>query len=669
MLSAQPARKYWVFFSDKGASSRSFKSSAEILENVKEYISDKALQRRAKVLPPTHLVDEADLPVADEYLSTMESIGGVVQQTSRWLNAASFFLTQQQIERGVQLSFVKNIIPVVVLHGTKEQVVLEKKNARRPFSEKDYGQSRQQLEMIGVPFLHALGITAYGIRIGMLDSGFRWKVHEALRTRNVIAEHDFVSGDGETGNEPSDPAGQDEHGTATLSVVGGYQPGKLFGPAFDAEFVLAKTEYVPVTDYRWEEDNWVAGLEWMEGLGVDVVSSSLGYNTFVDSTSYRWANGDFDGRTAVSSIAAARAAKLGVVVCDAMGNEGNGDGVQGTMLAPADADSIISVGAVNFVGRLPSFSSTGPTNDGRIKPDLVAPGVGIYHASTLSSSSYGFSQGTSMATPLVAGCAALLLSIRPELTPLQVRDILRTTAQPVDTANYPARPNNFVGWGLVNATEAAFSLGPIFSNKPLISVNGTSTSISIYVLSNSGINPARVIFHLKKPSQSSFNELTMRLDSAVQYPTSGKYIVQIPPEPIGTDLECYISVEDSAGQSYQSPPPSKGVLWQFKSGIPVIGLLPERPLFFTLFQNYPNPFNNETKIRFELRISAIIDVTVFNLLGQSIRQLYHGSANVGTTILSWDGNDEKGVPAPSGVYVCRLKSSLGLSAKKMLLLR
>jgi len=119
-----------------------------------------------------------------------------------------------------------------------------------------------------------------------------------------------------------------------------------------------------------------------------------------------------------------------------MGNEWNGDGIVGTMTTPADADSVISVGAVNFDGRLAIFSSTGPTNDGRIKPDVVAPGVNIYHARVPGPDTYGYSQGTSLATPLTAGAAALLLSVRPELTPVEVRDALRSTAAPIDTATH-----------------------------------------------------------------------------------------------------------------------------------------------------------------------------------------------------------------------------------------
>lgn len=667
-LWAQSTKKYWVYFTDKGKSSHLPKTSADIVDKVKDFVGARALARRAKVLSPSQLVDESDLPVAEEYLVAVENAGGILQQKSRWLNAASFFLNEEQRSRVAQFPFVRTIAPVVVVKGrTERQFSIDKSDRDSPKGG-DYGASRQQLEMIGVPALHSLGITAYGVRIGMLDSGFRWKTHEALQSRNVIAEYDFISKDSETGNQEGDPAGQDAHGTATMSVLGGYKNGALIGPAYGAEFVLAKTEYIP-SETQIEEDNWAAGLEWLEGMGADVVSSSLGYNIFDDGSGYRWENGDFDGRTSVTARAALRAARLGVVLCDAMGNERNGNGTIGTLLTPADADSIISVGAVNFDNQLAGFSSTGPTNDGRIKPDLVAPGVGIYHATTSGASSYSYSQGTSMSTPLAAGCAALLLSLRPELTPIQVRDILRGTALPADSARFPTRPNNFVGWGLVNVLEAALAVGPILSNKPMITVEDSITSLSIFTVSKFGIHPLRVILHIKKPTDRMFSALLMSLDSSVLFPTSGKYTVRIPPEPAGTRLECFITVEDSVGQRYQSPPPSKNTVWQFNYGDTEIHLPPQRPETFTLFQNYPNPFNNGTNILFELRAPTNVEVTIFTLAGQKIRRLFHGNAAIGTTLLQWDGSDERGFPVPSGVYVCRFQSPLGITAKKMLLIR
>src|SRR3972149_7654738 len=208
----------------------------------------------------------------------------------------------------------------------------------------------------------------------MLDAGFRWRSHNALDSLRVLAEYDFIFHDSVSANESNDVPDQDSHGTATLSTIGGFEPGQLIGPAYGASFILGKTEYIP-TETQIEEDNWVAGIEWMESKGVDVVSSSLGYTTVDDGSGYKYSRGDFNGRTAVTTKAAVMAARRGVVVVNSMGNSGN---PVGSIIAPADADSIIAAGAVNYSGVLASFSSVGPTNDGRIKPDVVGPGVSIY---------------------------------------------------------------------------------------------------------------------------------------------------------------------------------------------------------------------------------------------------------------------------------------------------
>src|ERR1041385_3890271 len=386
---AQSAKKYWVYFSDKGPSvpsSGALANNIFVHQKALQLVQPRAIARRTKVLPSNSIVDAADLPLYEPYLEKVQRAGGIVKQQVRFLNAASYLLTPEQITVVSQLPFVRNVEPVIIVHVHEEEG--SSAHSFTPYSKTtllDYGPSFNQVQMINVPPLHAMGVTGHGVLVGMLDTGFRWRVHESLQARNVIAEYDFIQHDSITANEPCDSltyrcdaSGQDGHGTLTMSTLGGYKPGQLIGPAFDADFILGKTEYVQVDDSLWEEDNWAAGIEWMESSGADVVSSSLGYDTFFDVPDYTWANGDFNGRTTVSAKAALRASELGVIVCNAMGNQGNGNGVVGTMLTPADADSIISVGAVTFSRHLTSFSSTGPTNDNATKPDVVSPGSSIY---------------------------------------------------------------------------------------------------------------------------------------------------------------------------------------------------------------------------------------------------------------------------------------------------
>jgi len=485
-----------------------------------------------------------------------------------------------------------------------------------------------------------------------------------MRT-NVIAERDFINNDDTTANQPGDPSGQDSHGTLTMSILGSYMPGKIIGPAFKSSFILAKTEYVP-TETQIEEDWWAAGIEWMESNGVDVVSSSVGYNIFDGGSGYSWDNGDFNGKTAVTTKAAARAARLGVVVVTAMGNEGNGNGVRGTLLCPADADSILSIGAVTIPGTLASFSSTGPTNDGRIKPDIVAPGVSIYSAVIPGPASYSTSQGgTSASTPIAAGVAALLLSARPELTPIQVREALRNNADRVDTTRFLNHPNNFTGWGRVNALRAISHFGPVFSNKPTISFLDSSYEISVKIVSKYGIKPQSVILDYKSNGFAQPN-LQMNLVHSLYYPTSGVYSIVIPREQPNSVITFNINAIDSAGKSYKTPRPGSGLLWEFIFGDSTIQPSVAK---FELLQNFPNPFKNYTIIYFNAPKQTEGELIVYDLLGRRIKTINKGSFAKGQNIFYWHGTNDDGLLAGSGVYFYRIRTTDFAADRKMLLLR
>ncbi|GIV45320.1 MAG: hypothetical protein KatS3mg036_0138 [Ignavibacterium sp.] len=282
--------------------------------------------------------------------------------------------------------------------------------------------------------------------IGLLDSGFRWKSHEATENTDVLAEYDFVFQDTITANQSNDDPGQDVHGTMILSIVGGKKDGKLYGSAYDAKFILAKTEDIR-SETRIEEDNYAAALEWMEQLGVDVTSSSLGYSEF-DNPDESYTYRDMDGKTTIVARAVDSAFVRGVVTVTAAGNEYNSNWKY--IVSPADAKYVLAVGAVNSDGSIASFSSRGPTSDGRIKPDVCAMGTMVYSVSVGSYSNYTYAYGTSASTPIVAGIAALLISHYPEINQYQVRDAIRNTASQSD------RPDTIYGWGIANAQESYF---------------------------------------------------------------------------------------------------------------------------------------------------------------------------------------------------------------------
>ena len=298
----------------------------------------------------------------------------------------------------------------------------------------DYGDANVQIEQINAHLLHDQGLTGQGITILLLDTGYDLS-HDALNHVNIVSQKDFINDDDQTANENDfeQNVNQDDHGTKILSIIAANSPGNLIGPAFDAGFLLAKTEDVS-QEWQQEEDDYVAGLEWGEINGADIASSSLGYADW-------YTESDFDGNTAITTIAVDIAVGLGLVCVTAVGN--------GYAIAPADADSVISVGAVNNLGEIASFSTRGPTFDGRIKPEVCAQGVNVWAVSGNNNSDFiNIYNGTSASTPLIAGATALLLQALPTLSPMEIREAVLMTASMSDN------PNNTYGWGIMDAAAA-----------------------------------------------------------------------------------------------------------------------------------------------------------------------------------------------------------------------
>ncbi len=665
--SDQP-KKYWVYFHDKGINSNIFFNKGSIEYSIAiSQLTERAIKRRLKVLPPDKIVNYDDLPINESYIESIQKIGGVLQQKIKWLNVATFYLDEKQLSLVKNLKFVKSVEPVKQLIGKLPETYLQKYGDISSLDSSDYGLSYSQYSVVKIPEVHNLGITGDSVIVGMLDTGFRWRSHESLKNTKVLAEWDFINNDDTTANQSNDPAGQDFHGTLTMSILCSYYPKKIIGPAYNSYFLLAKTEYVP-TETRIEEDWWAAGIEWLENQGADVVSSSLGYNIFDDGSGYRWEDGSFDGKTAVTTRAAVRAARLGVVVVTAMGNEGNGNGVRGTLLCPADADSIISVGAVTIQGTLAYFSSTGPTNDGRTKPDVVAPGVSIYSAVTPGPSSYGYSQGTSASTPITAGVVALILSARPDLTPIQVRSILRNSSDRIEVVRFPEKPNNFVGWGRINALKALFY--------PSVHKAGNSSYISTFLGSTYGIftESVKLVYTV---NNYSFDTLAMERYYGNLSNSNGAYRAAINGIQSGTIVRFFISAFDSNNQYIRIPEDSIK-LFAFVDGINEVVLdsvvKPGLPEKFSLSYNYPNPFptpfNSGTTVILDSPISTSGSIVIYNLLGQRIRTLFSGIINIGNNYFYWDTKNDAGIEMGSGIYFLKVQAGNYYSADlKMLLLR
>jgi serine protease AprX len=539
LSSLSPAEnvKIWVFFTDKSIFTQEEYNKSKA--SFRNSLCPAALKRRMKNRVG---VDFFDLPLSQNYVEQILSYGAKLRQKSRWLNAASFEIQADKVAEIADLPFVKQIKRVTGFEREPVEVGFYSDFSQKKFGQpqygRNYGPSLAQLDQINVPIVHDMGYKGQNVIVCMLDTGYK-KDHQAFSLAfsegRVLGEYDFINHDSNTQNEPGDPAGQHYHGTYCWSTLGGEFDGNLYGPAYGASFLLAKTEDIS-SETPIEEDNWVAGMEWGDSLGAQVISSSLAYS---DWYTYQ----DFDGNTAVTTIAADIAASRGIVVCNAMGNEGPG---YGTLIAPADADSILACGAVDASGNLAGFSSWGPTFDGRIKPEVVARGVDTYCADAISTHDYSLVSGTSLSTPLVGGCAAVLLSAHPDWTVMQVREALMMTASQASS------PDIQYGWGLVDLFSA-LNYNPsgalTILHDPFLYISDTLSSILLTarITSENSLNPDSLFLFWRTDTLSPFVEENLQpLDS-------NQYQAQIPAQPSGTTIFYYFSAQDSLGNVVSLP--------------------------------------------------------------------------------------------------------------------
>lgn len=448
----------WIYFTDKSAQVESKLTAAET------NLTPHALKRRLRNRGAGNLVDFKDIPVSQNYIDEVKATVQKIRHKSRWLNAVSVEANGRELTEIENFSFVKKIDVVREGKGVEPLQEEEVPTSSQQFHgvQLNYGPSFDQNNQINTIALHNLGYDGSGVLVCMLDAGFSNLQHEALTPLNILHTWDFVNGDSIVADEPGQ-MGSGYHGTYTLSALAGYKEGQLIGPAYGADFILAKTENTD-WEHNIEEDHWVAGAEWADSLGADIISSSLGYRDFdAGQISYTWQ--DMDGNTAVSTIGADIAASRGILVVNSAGNEGPATPPQNSLIAPSDGDSVACIGAVSSSGSRASFSSMGPTADGRIKPDIMARGVSVVSASSYNPTGYTGVSGTSLSCPLVAGAAALVLQANPGWTNMEILEALKNTA---DNAS---SPDNSYGWGVIDAYAAAFYSPPtgMEGDKPLLS--------------------------------------------------------------------------------------------------------------------------------------------------------------------------------------------------------
>ncbi|MBQ4398894.1 MAG: S8 family peptidase [Bacteroidales bacterium] len=429
---------YWVQFTDKEGSPYS-------IDNPEAYLSPRALQRRANL---NIAIDEYDLPVNPQYLQAVADCGAEIINPSKWLNGVSVHVTDPSVIEAINaldcVMTVRNCPNDLKAQEQKERwLANEMKPAASTRSSKGfYGGAEDQVKQLNVDVLHDMGFDGTGVIIAVLDGGFEGAENTSCfdnmrEEGRLLGTRDFVYGSNSVYT-------QSTHGTSCLSTMGAYDPNNMVGTAYKASYYLIHTEDGD-SENIIEEYNWVSGAEYADSLGVDVCSTSLGYITF-DMSQWDHPYQHYDGKTAPMSIGAEIAASRGMICMNAAGNEGDGNCTLGI---PADAEHIVTVGAVNAAGDRASFSSVGPTYDGRIKPDVMAMGEGTYVASGYGSWwPYYNGNGTSFATPVLAGAVACLRQARPYSSVQEICDALRACGNRADN------PDSKYGYGIPDFSQA-----------------------------------------------------------------------------------------------------------------------------------------------------------------------------------------------------------------------
>ena len=433
-VNAQVEDHAWVYFTGKP-------SEATYMAAPLTMLTQRALDRRTRYNIP---IDFKDVPVEASYIAAVENENGItVKAISKWLNAVHIKGLKTDIDALLLSDLKVNDISIIDYIEFADKTLTGNKNPnsiskpKQPYDKLkvtttfNYGQAANQIQMLKGEVLHQNNFTGEGMVIAVLDAGFpnvnSLSAFNYIRTNTsksqILGGYNYVgrSDDFYTGGT---------HGTTVLSTIAGYvysddgvATNDFIGTAPDASFYLFITED-DATETPLEESLWVEAAEEADRLGVDVINTSLGYSSFFDEDRYNYPYSAMDGKTTFITRGAEIAFSRGMILVNSAGNEGNDPWKY--INAPADGPSVLTIGAVNASGVIASFSSYGPTSDGRVKPDVCAEGAGVYVIN--ASGTIATSNGTSFSGPIMAGMVACLWQAFPDKTNAEITESVRKSA-------------------------------------------------------------------------------------------------------------------------------------------------------------------------------------------------------------------------------------------------
>lgn len=434
--------RFIVFFTDKNNSPYS-------TSNPIQFLSQRAIDRR---VAQGIAITQEDIPVNASYIQSLLNAGATVLNTTKWFNAAIIDTPTPSVLTAISnLPYVQSTSNVGKIKSGDSSTKLDI-SPIAPFASQRmmssaattafaYGYSSNQINMLGLQSLHNQGFDGNGMLIAVLDAGFlsanTMACFDSLFQQNrVLATWDFV-------DHETDVYNDHYHGAAVLSCMASIVPDSIIGTAPHAQYILLRSEDAG-TEYLIEEYNWAVAAEFADSAGADIINSSLGYTEFNDPTqNHTYA--DMNGNTAPGTIAADKAASKGIIVVNSAGNEGNSN--WNYIGVPADGDSVLAVGAVDENTNYASFSSNGPSSDGRVKPDVAARGQNTWLYTPFNTQPV-MANGTSFSSPVMAGAVACLRQAWPAKTNMEIIQAVKRSA------NQFSNPDTLLGYGIPNFTLA-----------------------------------------------------------------------------------------------------------------------------------------------------------------------------------------------------------------------